>query len=100
LKYRGEKPPVVTISARRVGPDWSFALTDNGIGIDPAYHDRIFSMFQRLHGRAAYEGTGMGLAICRKVVERHGGNITAKSVPGRGATFMVTLPVKQFKGNQ
>ena len=70
-------------------------MEDNGIGFDEKYLDRIFQPFQRLHGRSQYEGTGMGLAICRKIVERHGGTITAKSVPGKGATFIVTLPVKQ-----
>ncbi len=70
-------------------------MEDNGIGFDEKYLDRIFQPFQRLHGRSQYEGTGMGLAICRKIVERHGGTITAKSTPGKGATFIITLPVKQ-----
>jgi signal transduction histidine kinase len=69
-------------------------VEDNGIGFDEKYLDRIFEPFQRLHGRGEYEGTGMGLAICRKIVERHGGAITAQSAPGRGATFVVTLPVQ------
>ena len=68
---------------------------DNGIGFDEKYLDRIFQPFQRLHGRSKYEGTGIGLAICRKIVERHGGTLTAKSAPGKGAAFIVTLPVKQ-----
>lgn len=70
-------------------------IEDNGIGFDKKYLDRIFNVFQRLHNRSEYEGTGMGLAICRKVVERHGGSITATSTPGQGATFVVTLPIKQ-----
>jgi len=74
-------------------------VEDNGIGFDEKHLERAFAPFDRLHGHAVYEGTGMGLPICRKVVERHGGNITAKSAPGRGATFIVTLPAKQAKGN-
>jgi len=67
-------------------------VEDNGIGFEEKYLDRIFEPFQRLHGRGTYEGTGMGLAICRKIVERHEGNITARSAPGQGTTFIVTLP--------
>jgi signal transduction histidine kinase len=74
-------------------------VEDNGIGFDEKYLERVLAPFQRLHGRDAYEGTGMGMAICRKVVERHGGNITARSAPGQGATFIVTLPVRQSEEN-
>ena len=70
-------------------------MKDNGIGFDEKYASRIFTVFQRLHGKSAYEGTGIGLAICRKVVERHRGDITANSAPGEGATFLITLPVNQ-----
>jgi PAS domain S-box-containing protein len=70
-------------------------VADNGIGFDEKYLDRIFAVFQRLHGREAYEGTGIGLAVCRRIAERHGGKITARSTPGQGATFIVTLPVRQ-----
>jgi light-regulated signal transduction histidine kinase (bacteriophytochrome) len=70
-------------------------VVDNGIGFDEKYLDRIFTVFQRLHKKGEYEGTGVGLAICRKIVDRHSGTITARSKPGEGATFVVTLPVKQ-----
>jgi len=74
------------------------SVADNGIGFDEKYLDRIFTVFQRLHGRNTYEGTGVGLAVCRRIVERHNGSITARSQPGRGATFIVKLPVNQPKG--
>jgi signal transduction histidine kinase len=70
-------------------------VQDNGIGFDEKFRDRIFEVFQRLHGRGEYEGTGMGLAICRKIVERHGGRLTAASAPGQGTTFTATLPLRQ-----
>ncbi|MGO9690735.1 MAG: sensor histidine kinase, partial [Syntrophobacteraceae bacterium] len=75
--------------------DGRIFVEDNGIGFDEKYIERIFMPFQRLHGRSAYEGTGMGLAICRRIVERYGGSITAKGKPGEGSTFIITLPVKQ-----
>jgi signal transduction histidine kinase len=74
------------------------SVEDNGIGFDEKYLDRIFNVFQRLHGRGEFEGTGMGLAICRKIAERHNGSITARSTPGQGATFLVTLPLEQPPG--
>jgi light-regulated signal transduction histidine kinase (bacteriophytochrome) len=73
-------------------------VEDNGIGFDQKYVERIFNVFQRLHSRSEYEGTGMGLAICRKIASRHGGSITAESTPGRGAKFIVTLPIQQRTG--
>jgi PAS domain S-box-containing protein len=77
---------------------WQISVTDNGIGFDEKYLDRIFTVFQRLHGRNTYEGTGVGLAVCRRIVERHNGSITARSKPGQGATFIVKLPSTQRKG--
>jgi signal transduction histidine kinase len=111
LRFRGEEKPLIRVSANQVDdpagkkndPNGSWVeilVEDNGIGFDEKYLDRIFQPFQRLHGRSQYEGTGIGLAICRKIVERHGGTITAKSTPGEGATFIVTLPVKQTSGDK
>jgi light-regulated signal transduction histidine kinase (bacteriophytochrome) len=79
---------------------YQITVADNGIGFDEKYLERIFNIFQRLHSRSAYEGTGVGLAICRKIVERHGGTITATSTSGQGATFIVTLPIHHAKGEQ
>jgi signal transduction histidine kinase len=73
-------------------------VEDNGIGFDMAYVKQVFAPFQRLHGRVEYEGTGMGLAICRKIAARHGGGLTVESEPGRGATFILQLPIKQSEG--
>lgn len=87
--------PRVSLSAKMVGKNCELSVTDSGIGFDEKYLDRIFTIFQRLHGRQEYEGTGVGLAVCRRIVERHGGTITAKSVEGKGATFIITLPLKQ-----
>ncbi|CUW41365.1 Putative signal transduction histidine kinase [Magnetospirillum sp. XM-1] len=92
LKYRSpERPPEVTVSAEELPDGWAFAVRDNGIGIDPSYFDRIFLVFQRLHTREHYDGTGIGLAICKKIVERHGGRIRVESTPGWGSTFSFTL---------
>ncbi|MDD5557186.1 MAG: CHASE4 domain-containing protein [bacterium] len=92
IRFRGEDPPAVHVSASRKGREWVVSVADNGIGIDPKYAERIFAVFQRLHGRGEYPGTGIGLALCRKIVERHGGRIWVESEPGRGATFRFTLP--------
>jgi PAS domain S-box-containing protein len=90
--HRPDVPPEVHVSARRSAPGWTFAVTDNGIGIEPQYLERIFVLFQRLHSRAEYPGTGIGLAICKKIVERHGGTLTVHSEPKQGTTFEFTLP--------
>jgi PAS domain S-box-containing protein len=93
LKFkRKDAVPEVRVTAARNGHGWTFAITDNGIGIDPKYFERIFQMFQRLHGRGDYPGTGIGLALCKKIVERHGGRVTVASEAGRGATFSFTIP--------
>ena len=92
IKFRGNEPPRVHVSASRNGNGWIFSVRDNGIGIAAEYAERIFTIFQRLHNRQDYPGTGIGLAICQKIVERHGGRIWVESVVGKGATFYFTLP--------
>jgi light-regulated signal transduction histidine kinase (bacteriophytochrome) len=91
IKYQESGTPRVHVSAVRRGASWSFAVKDNGMGIDAKYFERIFGMFQRLHKRDEFSGTGMGLAICKKIVERHGGSLTVESRPGRGSTFSFVL---------
>ena len=92
VKYRGDAAPEVHVEARRVQAGWEVAVRDNGIGIDPKDHDKIFGMFRRLHGDERFEGTGLGLALVKRIVENAGGSIRVESQVGEGSTFFITLP--------
>ena len=99
LKYHGTDPPHVHVSAEPgiKKNEWIVSVRDNGIGIDPKYFGRIFEIFKRLHGQKEYPGTGIGLAVCRRVVERHGGAIWVESEPGRGSNFRFSIPADVAK---
>ena len=93
IKYRSHRVPVVQVGALRQGDNWVFSVQDNGIGIAEEHYPRIFQIFQRLHAQKEYSGTGIGLAICQRIVDRHGGSLWVKSEPGRGSTFYFSIPV-------
>jgi len=95
VKFRGEQAPLIRVAARRDDGEWIFSVQDNGIGFESEYAERIFVIFQRLHGRQEYPGTGIGLAVSKKIVERHGGKIWVESAPGKGSTFYFSLPVRE-----
>jgi signal transduction histidine kinase len=92
LKFRGKEPPLVSVRAEKAGQQWQFSVSDNGIGIAPEYAESVFVVFQRLHGRSDYPGNGIGLAICKKIVDHNGGKIWVESQAGSGSTFKFTLP--------
>jgi PAS domain S-box-containing protein len=99
IKFRGDEQLTVHVGAEQRNGHWEFCVRDNGIGIDPEYAERIFVVFQRLHGKGDRPGTGIGLSICKKIVELHGGRIWVKSLPDEGATFYFTLPVNEEKSS-
>ncbi|MGE5432197.1 MAG: sensor histidine kinase, partial [Syntrophomonadaceae bacterium] len=94
VKFRNSSSPQIDITAERKGKEWLIKVSDNGIGMDPQFSERIFVIFQRLNEREKYPGTGIGLAICKKIVEHHGGRIWVESQPGQGSAFFFTLPAE------
>ncbi|MFO7750904.1 MAG: ATP-binding protein [Desulfobacteraceae bacterium] len=100
LKYNGHPEPAISIGCREEKNDYCFFVKDNGIGIESKFYERIFIVFQRLHGRQEYHGTGVGLTLCKKIVERHGGSIWVESIAGRGSTFFFTLPKKGWENDR
>jgi len=94
IKYRREEPPEIRITAQNQKTEWIFCVEDNGIGFEPDQSGRVFMIFQRLHTQEEFSGLGIGLAICKKIVERHGGRIWAESLPGHGSRFYFTLPAE------
>lgn len=98
IKFHREEPPRIHVSAVKGAKEWTFSVKDNGIGIDPQLFDRLFIIFQRLQPREKYPGTGIGLAVAKKIVQRHGGRIWVESQPGQGSTFFFTIPMRSTKG--
>ena len=92
VKFTGDGTPRVSIEAEREGEHWRFSVRDNGIGMNPEHARRIFEPFQRLHGEEDYPGTGIGLAVCERIIDQHGGRIWVSSIPGEGSEFHFTLP--------
>src|SRR6185369_3685535 len=97
LKYHGPESPRVHVSSQRVKDDWVVSVRDNGMGIAPKHHERIFEIFKRLHTQQEYPGTGIGLAVCRRVVHRHGGKIWVESETGHGSVFKFTIPERMIE---
>jgi light-regulated signal transduction histidine kinase (bacteriophytochrome) len=97
IKYHGDQPPRVHVSAQWQDGVWTIAVRDEGIGIDAKYHEKIFEIFRRLHTEQEYSGTGIGLAVCRRIVHRHGGQMWLESQPGEGCTFYFSVPVSPQK---